>query len=278
VTPSKWDGGHCSWSGLFIFGTSRMSSFKASKRMVASSNSAAAPISKEKGSNGGGMKRKRTEETSSEPAIKASSKASISHKSLPREALKDETDQDAINLHVDDLSSDDEAPKNTIGNLPLEWYNDYDHIGYDVDGKPIGKKAGLGGKDRIDAFLKSQDDPLAFKWSVFDEANQEEIVLSKRDVEMLRNLHSGTYAHPEFDPTSMAYSTAGLYSDPVLDLEIHPLNGGTEPKRRFLPSKHEVRSSHRFVIVVSLFVLPVFICFIIPVPSFRFICAASKGT
>ena len=25
--------------------------------------------------------------------------------------------------------------RNTIGNIPLEWYDDYPHLGYDIDGK-----------------------------------------------------------------------------------------------------------------------------------------------
>jgi len=138
--------------------------------------------------------------------------------------------------HVDDLSSDDEAPKNTIGNVPLQWYSEYDHIGYDVSGQKIARKSK---GDRIDAFLKSQDDPL-HKWTIYDAENDEEIVLSKRDVQILKNLHSGTYAHPEFDPTAPQYNLTDLYSSEV---EIHPMNSGTEPKRRFIPSKWEVSES-----------------------------------
>ena len=29
--------------------------------------------------------------------------------------------------------------RNTIGNIPMEWYEDYPHLGYDLDGKRIGK-------------------------------------------------------------------------------------------------------------------------------------------
>ncbi len=52
--------------------------------------------------------------------------------------------------------SDDEAMTNRIGNVPLEWYKDEDHIGYDVYGKPIAKKDR---GDNIDAFLARTDDP-----------------------------------------------------------------------------------------------------------------------
>lgn len=46
---------------------------------------------------------------------------------------------------------------NTIGNVPLRWYEDYDHIGYDVDGKKIIKSNAAG--DGIDQAIAAKDDP-----------------------------------------------------------------------------------------------------------------------
>ena len=31
--------------------------------------------------------------------------------------------------------------RNTVGNIPLHWYDDYPHIGYDQDGKKVLKPA-----------------------------------------------------------------------------------------------------------------------------------------
>jgi ribosome biogenesis protein ERB1 len=69
-------------------------------------------------------------------------------------------------LHVDDLSSDDEdgAGLNTIGRIPLHWYDEFDHIGYDVRGKKVMKEKGA---DRIDLALARRDDP-AFMRTVYD--------------------------------------------------------------------------------------------------------------
>ena len=47
-------------------------------------------------------------------------------------------------------SSDEEDIRNTIGNIPVNWYDEYGHIGNDVDGAPIRKpKRG----DELDQFL-----------------------------------------------------------------------------------------------------------------------------
>lgn len=173
---------------------------------------------------GGKASKQGKEKAASKAATASASAAPSAHAAPSMTAL----------LHTDDLSSDDEAPKNTIGNVPLEWYADYDHIGYDVTGEKLMKQKG---KDGIDRFLASQDDPL-YKWTIYDAYNDEEITLSRRDVEIIKNLHSGTYAHPEFAEDSPAYNLEGIYSE---EKEIHALNSGDEPKRRFLPSKWEVR-------------------------------------
>lgn len=53
--------------------------------------------------------------------------------------------------------SEDET-HNTVGNVPMEWYADYPHIGYDLEGKKIMKRQGPA-KDEMDRFLDRTDDP-----------------------------------------------------------------------------------------------------------------------
>jgi hypothetical protein len=48
----------------------------------------------------------------------------------------------------------------TIGNVPLEWYDEYDHVGYDLEGKKITKpRVGI---DKIDQFVETNEDPTAW--------------------------------------------------------------------------------------------------------------------
>lgn len=46
--------------------------------------------------------------------------------------------------------------RNTIGNVPREWYDEYSHLGYDWDGKKILKPEK---GDKLDYFLKQAEDP-----------------------------------------------------------------------------------------------------------------------
>ena len=52
-------------------------------------------------------------------------------------------------------SSDEERPqRNTIGEVPLEWYRDEEHVGYDVAGNKLEKKAR---RDRLDQLIARND-------------------------------------------------------------------------------------------------------------------------
>jgi ribosome biogenesis protein ERB1 len=48
---------------------------------------------------------------------------------------------------------------NRVGNIPMHWYDDMPHIGYDINGKEVLRPA-MG--DELDKFLKTQEDPTAW--------------------------------------------------------------------------------------------------------------------
>ena len=134
-------------------------------------------------------------------------------------------------LHTDDLSSDDEenTGDNTIGRVPLHWYNAYDHIGYTIDGKKLIKGTG---PDRIDLTLRGANKKGLH--SIYDMYNNREVQLSDRDLEIIRRMQMGAFAHPEHNDTPE-------YSDYTSSIkEIMPLSAAPEPKRRFIPSKWEM--------------------------------------
>uniref|UniRef100_A0A8B9JLZ9 BOP1 N-terminal domain-containing protein n=1 Tax=Astyanax mexicanus TaxID=7994 RepID=A0A8B9JLZ9_ASTMX len=54
-------------------------------------------------------------------------------------------------------TSDEEDIRNTVGNIPMEWYKDFPHIGYDLDGKKIFKP--IRSKDELDEFLEKMENP-----------------------------------------------------------------------------------------------------------------------
>ena len=97
------------------------------------------------------------------------------------------------------------------------------------------KQSALGeGKDRIDDAVDQEDD-VDYMRTIYDAVNDRDVVLSDRDLEILRRIQSGAFAHPEFE----AYPDYIPFNTHKGVREKHSLHQGTEPKRRFVPSKWE---------------------------------------
>lgn len=138
-------------------------------------------------------------------------------------------------MHTDDLSSDDEdagGESNRIGAVPLHWYDEHEHIGYNAHGKKVGKSSG---GDLIDQALQNERDIDQKKFMVHDALNDKSIQLSERQLELIRRVQGGAFAHPEHNanPDYVAYFSG-------VDKEISGINSDKyEPKARFQPSKFE---------------------------------------
>jgi len=141
-------------------------------------------------------------------------------------------------MHTDNLSSDDEDEEGTgnrIGRVPLHWYEDYEHMGYDAHGSKVMKSASAqGGGDRLDQAIAQSDNAENGKYVVHDALNDKNVTLTPRQLELIRRVQSGAFAHPEHNahPDYVDY-----YSSIP---EISGLSSNrTEPKARFQPSQWE---------------------------------------
>ncbi|MCO5574126.1 hypothetical protein L7F22_027905 [Adiantum nelumboides] len=135
-------------------------------------------------------------------------------------------------------SSEDEVPsRNTIGNVPLKWYKEEQHIGYDLSGKKISKREK---KDQLDSFLARSDDSKEWR-KVYDEYNDEEVELTKEEIDLIRRIRDGRVPHAEVDPYE-PYVDWFNWED-----KGHPLSSAPEPKRRFIPSKWEAKKVVKLV-------------------------------
>ncbi|GMI41444.1 hypothetical protein TrCOL_g11646 [Triparma columacea] len=149
-------------------------------------------------------------------------------------------------LHIDDLSSDDEEGNNTIGRVPLHWYDEYDHIGYDTSGSKVMKGAGESAEDGVEDIFKSLDDKLSAsdkkKFTIYDALNGKEVTLTPREIEVIRRIQAGAYAHPEHDanPEYIDYFSSKK-------LEVGFNSNRVEPKSRFQPSKWEALQVRRLL-------------------------------
>ncbi|XP_066921058.1 ribosome biogenesis protein bop1-B-like [Clytia hemisphaerica] len=134
-------------------------------------------------------------------------------------------------------TSDEEDIRNTVGNIPMEWYKDYLHIGYDLDGNKIGKKEQ---GDQLDNFLTKMEDPDYWR-TVRDKVNMEDIKLTDEEIEIIQRIEGGQYADKDFDPY-----------EPYVDhftseTMIHPIKDNPSTKRSFTPSIWEHKKVMKIV-------------------------------
>ncbi|KAK6805293.1 hypothetical protein RDI58_003078 [Solanum bulbocastanum] len=148
-----------------------------------------------------------------------------------------ESDDSRTVVEESDSSEDEVDPRNTIGDVPLKWYKEEEHIGYDLAGKKIKKKER---QDKLDSFLASVDDSKNWR-KIYDEYNDEEVELTKDEVKVIKRLLKGKAPHADFDPFA-PYVDWFSWDD-----SKHPLSSAPEPKRRFIPSKWESKKVVQYV-------------------------------
>jgi len=149
-----------------------------------------------------------------------------------------------VNYAEENDSEDEEDLKNTVGNIPIEWYNEFSHIGYGLDGDKL-LKPNSNNKDEIDKFLEKMDDPN-FKRTIIDKMTNAKHVLSDEELEMISRLQMGN-----------AYSSSVDMYAPMPDMYshekcIHPLTNAPAHKRSFVPSKDEARKVGKLVHAIKM--------------------------
>ncbi|GAB7350837.1 hypothetical protein MBLNU459_g1369t1 [Dothideomycetes sp. NU459] len=137
----------------------------------------------------------------------------------------------------DDSDAGNANNPNTIGDIPLSFYDSYPHIGYDINGKKIMRPAK---GEALDALLDQIDLPEGWT-GLTDPATGKPLQLSREELEVLKKLTRNEAPGEGYDP----------YPDMVhwftSKTEIMPLSAAPEPKRRFVPSKHEAKRVMKIV-------------------------------
>ncbi|CEH18325.1 rrna processing-related protein [Ceraceosorus bombacis] len=143
-----------------------------------------------------------------------------------------------IEADYDSDDSTEDAP-NRIGNVPIEWYDDMPHIGYDVNGKKVMRPAQ---GDELDRFLATQEDPDSWM-SAEDRLTGKNVKLSDEELDIIRRLQQGEIPDAAYDQYA---DYQPWYTGPGKQLDT-PLTNRPEPKSRFVPSKWEHKKVMKIV-------------------------------
>lgn len=101
-----------------------------------------------------------------------------------------------INPVYDSDDSDAPITTNTIGDIPLSFYDSYPHIGYDINGKRIMRPAK---GEALDALLDSIDIPKGWT-GLTDPTTGKPLNLSQDELEILRRIQTNELPEDGYDP------------------------------------------------------------------------------
>lgn len=101
---------------------------------------------------------------------------------------------------VYDSDDSDREQKNTIGNIDLSLYDEYPHLGYDINGKKIMRPAK--GK-ALDALLDQIDIPKGWT-GLLDKNTGADLKLTQEELEILRKIQMDEVAEEGYDPYTVS--------------------------------------------------------------------------
>jgi ribosome biogenesis protein ERB1 len=133
---------------------------------------------------------------------------------------------DEITPGYDSDDSDAPVTTNTIGNIPLTFYDSYPHIGYDINGKKIMRPAK---GEALDALLDSIEVPKGWT-GLTDPATGKPLNLSQEELEVLRRIQMNEVPEEGYDPYPVSLDLFSLYSQADL-LPRRRLSTSQESKR-----------------------------------------------
>lgn len=160
-----------------------------------------------------------------------------------KERTEEEVSEEKKEDEYEHDSSDEEDIRNTVGNIPVEWYKDFPHIGYNLDGKKIYKP--IRNKDELDDFLDKMENPEYWR-TVHDKQTGSDIVLSDDQVELVNRLQRGQFGDVnfnEYEPMVEFFSS---------DVMIHPITNRPADKRSFIPSLTEKEKVSKLVHAIKM--------------------------
>ena len=134
----------------------------------------------------------------------------------------------------DEDSSDEEVLVRT-GDVPDEWYDDMEHIGYDINSQKVMKKES---EDEISKFIKKANEKNWWR-EIYDAKNNTSVYLSDKDLEIINRIRQGKFANKKVGEDD--------YFEDDLPYQIHPMSNAIPSKKKFGMSRYEQKAINRLI-------------------------------
>ena len=89
-----------------------------------------------------------------------------------------------------DDSSDEEVLVRT-GDVPDNWYDGMEHVGYDINSQKVMKNKE---EDEVEKFIKKANDKNWWR-EIYDSKNNSSVYLSDKDLEIINRIRKGKFAN-----------------------------------------------------------------------------------
>lgn len=139
-----------------------------------------------------------------------------------------------------DSDSSTEEAENRIGNVPLQWYDDLPHLGYDINGKRVMRPAQ---GDELDKFLDTVEGDGDAWFSAHDKLGGKDVKLTDEELDIIQRLQRAEIPLDKYDPYEPA---TDWFTGKEHQLTM-PMTARPEPKSRFVPSKWEHKKVMKIV-------------------------------
>ena len=133
-----------------------------------------------------------------------------------------------------DDSSDEEVLVRT-GDVPENWYDGMEHVGYDINSQKVMKNKE---EDEVEKFIKKANDKNWWR-EIYDSKNNASVYLSDKDLEIINRIRQEKMANKSVGEDD--------YFEDDLPYQIHPMSNQIPSKKKFGFSRNEQKTINRLV-------------------------------
>ena len=185
---------------------------------------------------------------------KSNSQTKKINKAKNKSSKKEKGKEKKINIlnkkqkRVENNSSDDSSDEEVLvrtGDVPENWYNGYEHVGYDINSQKVIKN---NEEDEIEKFIKKANDKNWWR-EIYDSKNNSSVYLSDKDLEIINRIRKGKFANKKVGEED--------YFEDDIPYQIHPLSNHLPSKKNFYFSKNEQKTINRLIYLYKNGLIPI---------------------
>lgn len=142
-------------------------------------------------------------------------------------------------MNEDSSDSEDEASINIVGDIPLEWYDQFGHIGYTATGEKVIPKER---PNPIDEVIERSTNPNWWR-KIYDRLSGEYKTISSEDLDLIDRIRNGKVALKDF-------KLQLPFKEKEYEDKNYPLTNSYVRKEHFQPSQSALKKVAKYIAAI----------------------------